>query len=871
MLMFRSDKLLSCLLCFLPLTVVSQTDTEFWFAAPEVGVENLDFDKPIYLRISAFSQSAVVTISQPANASFITQTAAVPANSSVTVDLTSQITIIENQPPNTILNYGLLIQSTNPVTAYYEVFSSTCLCNPEIFSLKGQNALGTEFYIPTQNFWRNTNTYSSPTPYSSFDIVATEDNTTVTITPKKDIIGHAAGSTFSITLNKGQTYSATAVSQLASDHLGGSKVISDKPIAITEKDDLLEHLSYGTCRDLAGDQIVPTNVIGKKYVVVKGFLNGADKAFIIATKNNTDIFINGNTTPVATINETETFSYDILSGSIYIETSEPVYVLHVSGATCEVGSSLLPTIECTGSAQVSFTRSTDQNFGLIIIVRNGGQNSFLLNGSSSLIPGSAFTAVPGTGGQWFSAKITFSTTDVPVNTASLVTNSSELFHLGFINGDVHGCRYGYFANYNTLDASVTPDVSLCKGDSTVLIASGGINYLWSPGIYLSDSTIASPIAKPDSTTNYTVIVSAGGCIDTADVTVDVKTPPQAIISPDTFICPGQFVTLSASGGVSYAWSPDYNLSNPSIPNPVASPDTTTTYYATITAANGCEVTAPVTIFVLQSIPTTANANICSSDSFFAAGIWQHSNGIYYDTIKTTAGCDTIKETHLSVSDTIRISSNSTICQGDSLFAGGAWQKTSGTYLDSFKGSGGCDSIMVTNLLVSSLPALSAMADTSLLPGFPVTLSAASSATALVWSPPTWLSCTQCPAPVATPQQSITYYVEATDQFGCKASDSVLITLLKDECIRVVVPSAFSPNADGVNDKIGPIVSGDLHVDVFRIFNRWGELVYETYDYTRWWDGAYKGELQQIAVFTWYLSYTCENKTFLITGNITLIQ
>ena len=230
--------------CFFHLT--AQTDTEFWFAAPEVSVNNANFDRPIVLRITAYSQASTVTISQPANGGFTPIVVNIAANATSTSDLTPWINQIENKPPNSVLNYGLLITATTPVTAYYEVVSQQCLCNPEIFALKGKNGLGTNFFIPSQNFVNNNSGYN-PVPFSSFDIVASDNNTTVTITPSNNIVGHAAGVAYNITLNRGQTYSATAASQAAAQHLMGSTVIADKPIAITIKDDLMSGAPFGGC------------------------------------------------------------------------------------------------------------------------------------------------------------------------------------------------------------------------------------------------------------------------------------------------------------------------------------------------------------------------------------------------------------------------------------------------------------------------------------------------------------------------------------------------------------------------------------------------------------------------------------------------
>ena len=131
----------------LPILGFAQTDQVFWFAAPEVSVSNNNFDKPIYLRISSYDKPTSVTITQPANSNFMPINLNIGVNSFVSVGLSQFIETFEVKPANQILNYGLKITSTNNVTVYYEVASTYCNCNPEIYTLKGKNALGTTFYI----------------------------------------------------------------------------------------------------------------------------------------------------------------------------------------------------------------------------------------------------------------------------------------------------------------------------------------------------------------------------------------------------------------------------------------------------------------------------------------------------------------------------------------------------------------------------------------------------------------------------------------------------------------------------------------------------------------------------------------------------
>jgi len=180
--------------------------------------------------------------------------------------------LIESKPADQIINSGLLITSTSLITAYYEEASPS---NPEMFVLKGRNALGDYFFIPAQNIMSNWAFYNLPPviPYSSFDIVATEDNTVVTITPANNIVGHAAGVAFTVVLNKGQVYSAAAIGRNPEDHLMGTRVTSNKNIAITIKDDSIGGDGYAGCLDLAGDQIVPLSLVGTKYISMPGFLN----------------------------------------------------------------------------------------------------------------------------------------------------------------------------------------------------------------------------------------------------------------------------------------------------------------------------------------------------------------------------------------------------------------------------------------------------------------------------------------------------------------------------------------------------------------------------------------------------------------------
>jgi hypothetical protein len=566
-------KLLNICILFLILScrqVFGQIDTEFWFAAPEIT--QLHADRPIYLRLSALSAPATVTISQPANSSFPVINTSIAANSTITIDLTSRINYLENSSPNQVDNKGLLIRSSADISAYYEVFGSNSWgqgTNSDIFTLKGKNALGNKFYTPFQTHWDN---YQFIDAWASFDIIATEDNTQITITPTKDLVGHPAGIPFNITLNKGQTYSARALSHLASERPTGSLVVSNKPIAITLKDDsVYENPNY----DVLGDQLIPVSVTEMHYIVIGASFNlQFDRAYICATENSTDIFVNG--VYQITINAGQTHEHLFTDSAVYINTSAPSYLFHVTGFGPELAGALLPGISCTGSRQIGFTRSYSDQFAMNIIVKTGGEGNFSLNGNNTLIPADSFKIVPGTSGNWKYTQLSFSTTIIPSGSTNLIANTSHDFHLGIVNGspNITGLRYGYFSDYGSVNLG--PNQSICRGDSTVFNAGlGKSSYLWNTG-----ASSNSIIAKDSGT--YWVEIAKDTC--TFSDTVILAFFPeitQAILDQDTSVCANTSLIIQPLNSFSkYVWQDGSTGSN-------YTPTASGTYWVDVYDQNNC--------------------------------------------------------------------------------------------------------------------------------------------------------------------------------------------------------------------------------------------------------------------------------------------
>jgi len=905
--------------------VQAQTDVSFWFAAPEVSVSVNSFDIPIVLRISTSNLPSTVTVSQPANISFIPIVVAIPANSTASVDLSASLNTIETKPPNTVLNYGIHIVATQQVTVYYEVVSSYCGCNPEIYALKGQNALGTYFLIPSQTYYNNSPSYS-PVPYSSFNIIATDDGTDVTISPSNDIVGHTAGVPFVITLDSGQVYSATASSQAGALHLQGSVVNSTKPIAITYSDDLL--MGPGGCADLAGDQIVPVNITGMQYIVARGGLN-IERVAILGTQANTDIYLDGNPIPVANIGLGQTYEFTLANPSGYITSSNPVYCLHVSGNGCEIGAALLPQIECTGSNQVGFTRSSTVPFYLNLVVRTTSTGFFELNGNTTYITSPMFSLVPGTGGQWSFAHLPFNTTQVPVNAASIIKlTNGDVFQMGILNGDIGGgCSYGYFSDFNSLNPNaVVSDQAICIGDSVNLNASGGTIYSWSPTINLSNPTIANPVASPTITTTYTVTVTnAWGCSATDSVVVTVNALPVATSSNNTPLCAGQTLNLTSDGGTVYSWTgPDGFTStaqNPSITSTTVANDGV--YTCIVTNANGCKDTTQTTVVIHpQPSSTIAGTNLlCNGDGSGAANLtissgspgftYNWSNGAttedlsnlavgnYTVTVSDNFGCTTTSTITITqpTAITVNLTAVNETCSGScdgvlsSIVNGGvppyaySWTSGATTPIDSGLCAGNytltlLDSnncLVVISEVINSSNSVDASGYANPLTGYtPASINFyfnGTGAATYVWTFGDGNSSTQ-QNPVYVYTSPGIYTVTLTINSGSPnfCEDTFTFTIEIFDPSSVSIPNVFTPNGDGFND-VFKVKSRGLETEAMSIFNRWGKKLFE-------WntpDGAWDGKIEKSKTaadgvyFYIYIAKGFDKIEYNYTGTVTLIK
>ncbi len=648
----------------------AQIDTSFWFAAPWVTPDHWWKDN-VKLHISTFgAPSTTVHLRQPAAIApnKYDTTFVIPANSTFDYTfwrdkLASATNLgfdsLETRPADQVVPYGLYLSSSANITVVYDIITRpVSFLNPETFSLKGRNALGTNFLCPLQTKWKNqtlvsdlNGDLSTTQPKQQINIVATQSNTVVWITPKCNVVGHAASISYSVLLtNPGSAYTienATQTTTVSGQNLSGTAITSDKPIAVTVADDSVRSLTG--CYDLMGDQIVSVNQIGKDYIVIKGamYTTEPEGAFIVAKDNTTQLSINdGVSTTNTVINTGDTYHYITTQSLTTIHADKDIYVLHVTGFGCEFGAALLPPLNCSGSGLVSFSRNTPQRFALNILCRNGAQGTFTLNGSTTLVPATAFTMAPGTatlpGGPYYGAQISlFSTTVLPVGSYT-IGNNTDAFALGVFDGDFgSGGLYHYMTSFmNVVDVKTNTLSPLCLNSTNTIALTGTVSGVDNTGVWTSANGTGT-FAPYSSTLNtiactYSLSVadtlltsmkfylnSTGSCRPIKDsVVIFLSHQPHITVSGNMSVCKNNLSAISLTAGVTNAASGSWSGGNGGV---FSSPGLNTTYSLsqsdttlsslvfTITSQSpmpGCSnVSKTVTLTLLKPASVNAGTNI----------------------------------------------------------------------------------------------------------------------------------------------------------------------------------------------------------------------------------------------------------------------
>jgi gliding motility-associated-like protein len=400
-------------------------------------------------------------------------------------------------------------------------------------------------------------------------------------------------------------------------------------------------------------------------------------------------------------------------------------------------------------------------------------------------------------------------------------------------------------------ASVNGNASCDGGNDgviTINAAGGNSGYTYSiDGVNFQPSNVFNVAPGP-----YTITVKDNlGCSTTFNTVVGLTNNLSFTPQTDPTICEGNSTQLQlVSNATVYSWTPATGLSNAAISNPVASPTVTTQY--TVTATLGrCSANDIVIVNV-----NTAPIPDAGPDGFICYGQTyqlQGSGGVQYTWTPSTNLSNTAISNPVSTA-----------------------VKTITYTLSEVIDAIGCKSLTTDQVTVDVTPPIKVKTfpyDTISYPGDQFQLNATSAATFYSWSPVTGLSNPNIPNPVLTvgPVGSdVLYQVIASTAAGCKGEGYVHLKVYNGP--ELYVPSAFTPNGDGLNELFYPFPVGIRSIKYFKVFNRWGQLLFSSTTLYKGWDGKLQGVEQPTGVYVFMTQGVDKNGKLLThQGTVTLIR
>ncbi|MGZ8553837.1 MAG: PKD domain-containing protein [Chitinophagaceae bacterium] len=427
----------------------------------------------------------------------------------------------------------------------------------------------------------------------------------------------------------------------------------------------------------------------------------------------------------------------------------------------------------------------------------------------------------------------------------------------FIVGNSKGCIDTIFKSIKILDKPPITlafrDTLICVPDNLQLRAAGTGVFSWTPVINMVNANTATPTVNPTTTTTYTVQLDDQGCVNSDTVRVRVVRVVTTRAMADTTICLTDSVQLNiTSDGLRHEWTPTASLNDPTLQNPMALPTGTTNYQVTARIGS-CTATENILVRTVPYPVADAGADtiICYNTPAFLNGT-HDGNTFTWSPAGSLVNANTLNP----VAYPTRTPQEYVLTSFD-------------TDLD------GCKKPGYDTVVVSVLPQIQPFAgnDTLVIVGQPLQFNA-DGGVSYLWTPPTGLSSTTIKNPVGIYGEevdSVHYTVEVFNEIGCSDSAFVSVTVFKTNPY-VFVPSAFTPNGDGLNDVIRPIAVGVQQIKYFRIFNRWGQMVFHTTTNEHGWDGKISGAPQGSNVFVWMVSaIDYLGKPIFLKGTVTLIR
>lgn len=370
------------------------------------------------------------------------------------------------------------------------------------------------------------------------------------------------------------------------------------------------------------------------------------------------------------------------------------------------------------------------------------------------------------------------------------------------------------------------DTLICSIDTLQLSASGLGNFTWAPNYNIINAASANPLVYPKVTTDYIVTLNDRGCINHDTVKVRVVDFVTLDAKPDSTICLTDNVQLNASGdGLYFRWSPAATLDDPTKKMPVATPNTPTASYTVIASIGKCTATDVVTIRTVPYPRAFAgpDTTICYEDTARLRGSMIGSS-FSWTPATTLLNTNTLSPFAFPLRPT--------------------------DYILTVYDNLGCPKPGRDTVKVDVRPRIFAFAgnDTAIVVGQPLQLNA-TGAEFFEWNPATGLSNKNIGNPICMLSDNMTYTLKAMTEQGCFAMDTVNIIVFKTKP-DIFVPNAFTPGSRRNNLFRPAKTPGVSRLDYFRVYNRWGQLVFNTSEIGRGWDGTIGGKPQSSGTYVW---------------------
>jgi hypothetical protein len=297
------------------------------------------------------------------------------------------------------------------------------------------------------------------------------------------------------------------------------------------------------------------------------------------------------------------------------------------------------------------------------------------------------------------------------------------------------------------------------------------------------------------------------------------------------------------------------------------------------ATNGCDSTVLVTVLEIDSVLSQVQLVTCPGEP----AVYNSQNllpgGPYPFAFLAANGCDsTVLVTVLEI-DSVLSQVQLVTCPGEPAVYNGQNLLPGGPYPFAFLATNGCDSTVLVTVIAMpgvtiDLPSTAQVGLGQSIQLTPVVFG--EPPLQFAWTPPDQLSCSACSEPFASPEENTWYTLKVTDSRGCMATDSIWLRV--EPVCDVYMANAFQPDDDGRNDWFYPETASCVRVvRVFRVYSRWGELVFERRDFapnqeTLGWDGRFDQRDMMPGVFAWYAEFELTNgQRMLVKGDVTLVR